>query len=163
MSFFFKRNKEEISARENLPHYVQSGSLSGDVIDHLLLLMNSVFVPMSMADHAWPDNVRKEFTAQVRSAAESPGRSTWVHRGGARKLSGPRNHRLIETRFQGCLSNTRTLCAESTMQFAWVQRPFITLPGVALPCERLVLGQGDYNQRKLGKPQILCFAKLGSS
>jgi dynein heavy chain len=71
LTFYFKRQKEEVSARENLPHYVQSGAVSGDVVDHLLLLMNSVFVPMSMADHAWPDNVRKEFTAQVQKFMSS--------------------------------------------------------------------------------------------
>ena len=48
---------------------VTAGSIAGDVVDNLLLLMNSVFVPFSMAEHSWPDNVRKEFTAQVQELA----------------------------------------------------------------------------------------------
>ena len=38
---------------------MQSGALSGDVVDHLLLLMNSVFVPMSICCVLVPMNLSR--------------------------------------------------------------------------------------------------------
>ena len=28
--------------------------------------MNNVYVPVALAEHGWPDNVRKDFTSQVQ-------------------------------------------------------------------------------------------------
>jgi len=52
--FTIKRNRKIISKK------------TGDLVAGLLRNMNSVFVPMSRLDHSWPENVRKDFMAQIQ-------------------------------------------------------------------------------------------------
>mmetsp|Transcript_14483 Transcript_14483/g.50911 ORF Transcript_14483/g.50911 Transcript_14483/m.50911 type:complete len:4419 (-) Transcript_14483:356-13612(-) len=66
--YFFKRELPPNVGitTANLNEVVLFGCSRGDLLDQLLSMMNNVYVPVALADHGWPENVKKEFTSQVQ-------------------------------------------------------------------------------------------------
>ena len=44
---------------------VHSGTIAGSTLDSLLRLMQGVYMPYFVENHAWPDKVKREFTNQL--------------------------------------------------------------------------------------------------
>jgi len=65
--YFFKREADQAITSSNLNEQVLFGCSRGPLLDSLLSQMNNIYVPVALADHGWPDNVRKEFTSQVQN------------------------------------------------------------------------------------------------
>lgn len=65
--YFFKREDDQPITSSNLNEQVLFGCSRGPLLDSLLSQMNNIYVPVALADHGWPDNVRKEFTSQVQN------------------------------------------------------------------------------------------------
>lgn len=64
--YFYKRDPSTPCNLSNMNTMVMFGCSRGDLLDNLLELMNHVYVPVSLAHHGWPDNVKKDFTSQVQ-------------------------------------------------------------------------------------------------
>eukprot|EP00972_Heterocapsa_arctica_P089714 13232704-Heterocapsa_arctica.AAC.1 len=64
--YFYKRDPGAALTAGNLNEAVMFGVSRGDLLDALLSMMNNVYVPVALAEHGWPDNVRKEFTSQLQ-------------------------------------------------------------------------------------------------
>ncbi|CAK9054035.1 Dynein axonemal heavy chain 2 (Axonemal beta dynein heavy chain 2) (Ciliary dynein heavy chain 2) [Durusdinium trenchii] len=65
--YFFKREDDQPITSSNLNEQILFGCSRGPLLDSLLSQMNNIYVPVALADHGWPDNVRKEFTSQVQN------------------------------------------------------------------------------------------------
>jgi dynein heavy chain len=63
--YFYKRDQKQCTL-SNLNEQVMFGCSRGELLENLLGLMNHVYVPVSLAHQGWPDNVKKDFTAQVQ-------------------------------------------------------------------------------------------------
>lgn len=50
---------------ENIHSMVHVGVLRSNGSESLLKLMTGVYVPAVLANHTWPDSVRKDFTGQL--------------------------------------------------------------------------------------------------
>ena len=50
---------------ENFEKKIQYGTISGNVMESLLRLMQGVYVPMFMENKQWPESVRKVFLTVV--------------------------------------------------------------------------------------------------
>lgn len=64
--YFFKRDPSQITS-STLNEQILFGCNRGPLLDSLLNQMNNIYVPVALAEHGWPDNVRKEFTSQVQN------------------------------------------------------------------------------------------------
>jgi dynein heavy chain len=64
--YFYKRDPKVVCTPANLNEQVMFGCSRGELLDNLLGLMNHVYVPVSLSHQGWPDNVKKDFTAQVQ-------------------------------------------------------------------------------------------------
>lgn len=63
-AFIFKR--DEFDSNGLFEAQIAFGNMRGDLVTNLLRQMNSGFVPMSRLDHGWPENVKKDFVAQMQ-------------------------------------------------------------------------------------------------
>ena len=79
-NYFFKRTTESISP-DTLDDAVAFGAIHDKLLPHLLAIMNSVFVPVAMTDHGWPENIRREFFAQIQKFMASITEMTYQAQG----------------------------------------------------------------------------------
>lgn len=64
-SYFFKPPNTGAILKTNIHELVTFGVSEGRPIDHLLHLMNTVYIPLSLADSEWPHNVKKDLSSGV--------------------------------------------------------------------------------------------------
>ena len=50
---------------ENIEDEITYGIISPDHLKYLLKIMSNQYIPSFMADQTWPENVKKEFIAQL--------------------------------------------------------------------------------------------------
>eukprot|EP00397_Hematodinium_sp_SG-2012_P016516 GEMP01016853.1.p1 GENE.GEMP01016853.1~~GEMP01016853.1.p1 ORF type:complete len:845 (+),score=176.16 GEMP01016853.1:246-2780(+) len=63
--YFLKRERVVVNL-ENASEMVSFGCCRGDMIELFLTTMTNAYVPLSMVDYGWPENVRKEITSQTQ-------------------------------------------------------------------------------------------------
>eukprot|EP00820_Chromera_velia_P021607 Cvel_30109.t1-p1 / transcript=Cvel_30109.t1 / gene=Cvel_30109 / organism=Chromera_velia_CCMP2878 / gene_product=Dynein-1-beta heavy chain, flagellar inner arm I1, putative / transcript_product=Dynein-1-beta heavy chain, flagellar inner arm I1, putative / location=Cvel_scaffold4246:346-1927(-) / protein_length=394 / sequence_SO=supercontig / SO=protein_coding / is_pseudo=false len=79
--YFFKLAPEEQIQQSTINELVSFGTVNDELLSYLLGTMNSVFVPLTMADHGWADNVRKDFTAEIQRFMATATEMAWQAKG----------------------------------------------------------------------------------
>ena len=64
MTYFVKVTGDRLYL-ENMTRSIVFGYISGNAVDSLLRLMDSVFVPNFLQNQTWPESIRKEFSGQL--------------------------------------------------------------------------------------------------
>jgi dynein heavy chain len=67
MMYFIKMstNDDEPISDVNFEARIQFGTISGDMMESLLRMMQGVYIPLLLTNKNWPESIRKEFNSQI--------------------------------------------------------------------------------------------------